>query len=108
MESAYRTFSEYAIARASGHDWLRIILSIDVFEKACSYDVCFFENDKKIQSQIETAIELDVALTNSALFLRDDLLINSGERMWGLEFILQKDGKFNITYDYNAPEWVNT
>lgn len=88
VESAYTTLSEYAIARAGDHDWRTIILSIDIFEKACSYDVCFFESDQKKQSQIETAIELDVALTNAALFLRDDLLINSGDRIWGLEFVL--------------------
>lgn len=41
---------------------------------------------------------------DAALFLRDDLLRTTGQRIWGLTFTLFPDGKFKIEYDYNKPE----
>lgn len=41
---------------------------------------------------------------DAALFLRDNLLQSTGDRIWGLTFTLYRDGKFNIEYDYNKPE----
>jgi hypothetical protein len=38
------------------------------------------------------------------LFLRDDLLRTTGQRIWGLSFTLFPDGQFKIEYDYNKPE----
>ncbi|OUL97934.1 hypothetical protein [Variovorax sp. JS1663] len=40
---------------------------------------------------------------DAALFLRDDLLKTTGQRIWGLTFTLYPDGKFDIDYDYNRP-----
>lgn len=49
-----------------------------------------------------------IDLLNTALvFLRDDLLRTTGQRIWGLTFTLYPDGKFNIEYDYNKPEWYD-
>ena len=42
--------------------------------------------------------------TNAIRFLRDDLLLTTGQRIWGLTFTLYPTGKFNIEYDYNMPE----
>ncbi|MEO8121765.1 MAG: hypothetical protein ABI606_20885 [Rhodoferax sp.] len=41
---------------------------------------------------------------DAALYLRDDLLKTTGERIWGLTFTLYPTGKFKIDYDYNKPE----
>lgn len=41
---------------------------------------------------------------DAALYLRDDLLRTTGQRIWGLTFTLYPTGKFNIEYDYNKPE----
>jgi hypothetical protein len=41
---------------------------------------------------------------DAALFLRDDLLRTTGQRIWGLTFTLFPDGQFKIEYDYNKPE----
>jgi hypothetical protein len=48
----------------------------------------------------------DVALlaSDGALFLRDNVLTNSGQRIWGLKFTLFPDGRFRIEYDYAKPE----
>jgi hypothetical protein len=41
---------------------------------------------------------------DAAIFLRDDLLRTTGQRIWGLSFTLFPDGQFKIEYDYNKPE----
>jgi hypothetical protein len=38
------------------------------------------------------------------VFLRNDLLKTTGQRIWGLTFTLYPDGKFYVEYDYNKPE----
>jgi len=40
---------------------------------------------------------------DASIFLRDNLLATTGQRIWGLTFTLYPDGKFNIEYDYNKP-----
>lgn len=44
------------------------------------------------------------ASMDALLFLRDDLLRTTGQRIWGLTFTLYPDGKFKIEYDYDKPE----
>lgn len=41
---------------------------------------------------------------DTAIFLRDDLLRTTKQRIWGLTFMLYPTGKFNIEYDYEKPE----
>ncbi|RKT50736.1 hypothetical protein DFR40_2663 [Azonexus fungiphilus] len=44
------------------------------------------------------------SIRDACLYLRDDLLQTTGQRIWGLTFTLHPDGKFNIEYDYEKPE----
>lgn len=37
-------------------------------------------------------------------FLGDNLLETTGNRIWGVDFTLFPDGKFNIEYNYNKPD----
>lgn len=39
--------------------------------------------------------------------LRDQILAETGKRIWGLTFTLYPDGKYEIEYDYNVPEGFN-
>jgi len=41
---------------------------------------------------------------DAAIYLRDNILATTGQRIWGLTFTLYPTGKFNIEYDYNKPE----
>ncbi len=43
-------------------------------------------------------------IQEAALYLREQILRATGDRIWGLTFTLYPDGKFNIEYDYNKPE----
>ena len=53
---------------------------------------------------LSLGMERGFKVNDAALFLRDDLLATTGERIWGLTFTLYPDGKFKIDYDYNKPE----
>jgi hypothetical protein len=48
--------------------------------------------------------DMRIESMNALLFLRDDLLRTTGQRIWGLSFTLFPDGQFKIEYDYNKPE----
>lgn len=50
--------------------------------------------------------ELD-ELYGITLSLRDQILAETGKRIWGLTFTLYPDGKHEIEYDYNVPEGFN-
>ena len=49
----------------------------------------------------------DFNIFSSILFLRDQILAETGKRIWGLTFTLYPDGKYEIEYDYNVPEGFN-
>lgn len=56
-------------------------------------------------NEIDIPIGMSIfKIQKAVLFLRDDLLRTTGQRIWGLTFTLYPDGKFNIEYDYNKPE----
>lgn len=107
-EQAYKVFADHASLLASFPEWERFVLSVEIFDSSCSFVHFFFFSGKQFQSDVAASIQDNILVHNAALFLRDDLLQTTGARAWGLEFVLQKDGKFNITYDYNVPEWVNS
>ena len=46
-------------------------------------------------------------LNETIISLRDQILAETGKRIWGLTFTLYPDGKYEIEYDYNVPEGFN-
>ncbi len=42
--------------------------------------------------------------SESIRFLRENLLATTGNRIWGVDFTLFPDGKFNIEYNYDKPD----
>lgn len=107
-ELAYKVFADHASLLANLHEWEMFVLTVEMFESGCSFSHFFTLGSKQFQSGVGVSIQDNILVNNAAIFLRDNLLKTTGERAWGLEFVLQKNGKFNITYDYNTPEWVNT
>ena len=48
--------------------------------------------------------EVASVASDAVLYLREDLLKTTGQRIWGLTFTLYPDGKFTVEYDHNKPE----
>jgi hypothetical protein len=103
VEAAYMLIAN-TLARASqSHHWKYLIMKAPVFGRSLGGTTTIqFESDGAER-------DLPVGLTlfdiqAAALYLRDDLLRTTGQRIWGLTFTLYPSGKFNIEYDYDKPE----
>lgn len=67
-------------------------------------DCCRIANGRIFKNDRFPPLEVAGPASRAALFLRDDLLRTTGQRIWGLTFTLFPDGQFKIEYDYNKPE----
>lgn len=64
-------------------------------------------NNGEILTYINVPNDDDFDIFHSLLFLRNQILKETGKRIWGLTFTLYPDGKHEIEYDYNVPEGFN-
>jgi len=105
VEEAYGLLAQYLIGFIDGRQWDRAVCNMRILNSMArgmhwlEYgdivdELGGFSNDSNV---IWDGLD-------AALFLRDDLLATTGERIWGLTFTLYPKGKFNIEYDYNKPE----
>ncbi|WP_146744640.1 hypothetical protein [Herbaspirillum rubrisubalbicans] len=47
------------------------------------------------------AREASALASEAVRFLRQEIIKTTGDRIWGVNFSLYPDGKFNVEYDYN-------
>lgn len=105
VEDAYFALANYIQAFIGMRKWSEAGCKIGVFEKMAKGSQWLNnENIKDEQGGFETNQNALWDGLDAALFLRDNLLATTGQRIWGLTFTLYPDGKFNIEYDYNKPE----
>jgi hypothetical protein len=102
VEEAYSLIAG-VLLNAANDAWEKTELNTPIYKETCSgmsFSV-FYSNRKT-----STTVDWDAVdqVNVCALYLRDDLLKTTGQRIWGLTFTLYPDGKFNIDYDYNKPE----
>ena len=64
-----------------------------------------FNNDEELEKLRYK--ENNYPIHESLHFIRDQILAETGKRIWGLTFTLYPDGKYEIEYDYNIPEGFN-
>lgn len=103
-ENAYSLIAESLIAKAGDLSWDNLIVEVSIFNKMCSSTYWVTQGEKKIQGSGKPSLNLKRDSLSAILFLRDNLLVTTGQRIWGLIFTLYPNGKFNIEYDYNKPE----
>jgi hypothetical protein len=103
-EMAYKLILEVAIAEAGSLQWDTLIVEKVIYNKMCKSTYWLIYNNKKLQGNGDASIELSSRATKATLFLRDNLLETTGQRIWGLTFTYHENGKFNIEYDYTKPE----
>ncbi|WP_162578040.1 hypothetical protein [Variovorax sp. PBS-H4] len=100
VEDAYKTIARVLVNKASpGWSFLRAVCPI--LSKGCG-------GVETIQAGISGKVDIPIGseifvLQDACIFLREDLLKSTGQRIWGLTFTLYPDSKFNIEYDYNKP-----
>ena len=98
VEEAYGLIAEKMRVAAEDASWHRLELRAAIHNLMVSSTFV-----------VHTAVNVDESkyvktISDPCLFLRDDLLRTTGQRIWGLTFTLFPDGQFKIEYDYNKPE----
>lgn len=105
VEEAYITLAEYVQAFIDKRRWNEAGCEMKVYEnmaKASQWLV--YEDVRDELGGFEAHPDAMWKGLDAAIFLRDDILSTTGERIWGLTFTLFPEGKFKIEYDYNQPE----
>lgn len=104
VEHAYECIAKQILAFVDDRAWHSAGAKYEVFQASVGASWWReIDGEKDAQGSFPPR-GLSSLATKSALFLRDDLLKTTGQRIWGLTFTLYPDGKFNIEYDYNKPD----
>ena len=53
------------------------------------------------------AREASALASEAVRFLHQEIIKTTGDRIWGVNFSLYPDGKFNVEYDYNKPNGLD-
>jgi hypothetical protein len=100
-ERAYEALGQ-VLTRKASQGWSSLHAICPILNKGCGGITTV---QKSTSGEADIPIGMDVFVVQDAcLFLRDDLLKTTGQRIWCLTFTLYLDGKVNIEYDYNRPE----
>ena len=96
------------ISFAHNREWDKLIGSYEIIDQSggpTRYILSF----NYIEDDEYHGISTEIVRTtfNAILSLRDQILAETGKRIWGLTFTLYPDGKYEIEYDYNVPEGFN-
>ncbi|HEY0893706.1 MAG TPA: hypothetical protein VGE32_11665 [Cellvibrio sp.] len=103
-EEAYQAIAQEAIEEAGDSLWDSVVVEAKIFEKASKVTHWIIFKGKKSQGNGDASSAAWGMASKGRLFLRDNLLETTGERIWGFTFTLTRDGNFNIEYDYEKPE----
>ncbi|UIN23087.1 hypothetical protein [Herbaspirillum frisingense] len=103
LEDAYSQIANGILWFVQGEEWSCAKASASIWQR--STQVSYTRTVKGEQITDDRYPPLDVALDSSdaLLFLRDQLLKMTGQRIWGMGFTLFPNGSFDIEYDYSKP-----
>ena len=103
VEEAYNEIAKSLLDFPRGREWDKLVFNSKIYTQMASSSK--YLKYKGIQDNKSKGWSSDSIDSGGAvLFLRDNLLATTGERIWGLTFTLYPSGKFHIDYDYNKPE----
>ncbi|NSL54559.1 antitoxin YezG family protein [Uliginosibacterium aquaticum] len=104
VEEAYQSLANEILECVSGEQWDFARSSVKIFSRMTQTDIERKNGESSYVNEKFSAFDVGMKASAAALYLRDNLLATTGQRIWGLTFTLYPDGKFNIEYDYNKPE----
>lgn len=104
-EDAYKKLASYVLAYEGDRSWESAGCKFLIYSKMASGSQWLVSGGMRDEiGGFEGSEDALWAGLDAALFIRDDLLSTTGQRIWGLMFTLYPDGKFNIDYDYKIPD----
>jgi hypothetical protein len=102
VETAYSLIGE-ALASQANPGWIKVIFHTFILKNYCSSMSFLAEYPDGKTSSFGLGRLKGFEVSDTCIFLRDDLLATTGDRIWGLTYTLFTDGKIKIEYDYNKP-----
>lgn len=102
-EDAYNKIASILLASASSPEWHLLFANAPILANGCGGVTTVQRNQDGVDTDLAVGFGV-FEIEKAAIYLRDDLLRNTGQRIWGLTFTLYPTGKFKIAYDYNKPE----
>lgn len=103
-EDAYRYIAEKGICVFEGDSWDMIVIECEIGERMVTSSIHKLLKGEKESPKRSSPMAIDIKACDAALFLRDDLLKTTGDRIWGLTMSIDNQGKFDIAYSYEQPE----
>jgi hypothetical protein len=103
VEDAYELMGQIILRNAHSSEWHSLIIDAPILSTGCGGVVTVQRDQSGKDTDLHVAFDV-FEIQQAALFLRDELLRTTGDRIWGLTFTLFPTGKFKIEYDYNKPE----
>ena len=103
VEDAYQTIANTLNAWAKS-GWRSLELRTPIYRTMCGGMSFSSIGDNGSEEQLQFDWDGIDRINHAVLFLRDDLVRTTGQRIWGLTFTLRSNGKFSLGYDYNKPE----
>ena len=86
-------------------DWNKIVYSAIIYNDNCKMQTKYLKNG--VVKYFNLGFDNTFEISDISCSLRDQILAQTGKRIWGLTFTLYPDGKYEIEYDYNVPEGFN-
>lgn len=102
-ESAYQKLAEFATKFAPDPGWKQLRLDIEMYEKSVSHTGHCYSEDGSESYFVIPPNQSD-GFSDACFFLRNNLKATQGTEAYGLDFVLKRDGKFTIKYNYDRPE----
>ncbi|PIE46577.1 MAG: hypothetical protein CSA42_07770 [Gammaproteobacteria bacterium] len=103
LEKIYYEIATILYRSVGTEEWDKLNLTTDILQNNCSSLITFLSISSNIR-YFQISFDDVFILNDSLILLRDLMLKEMKERIWGLTFTLYPDGKFEIEYDYNKPE----
>lgn len=104
LNKAYEILAKELLEFIGNNNWDKAVSKYEIFSKMISKERSFFIDNKEIWDGEEISKEVRTNASNAAYYIKDFLIKNQGDRIWGLTFTLYPNGKFEIEFDYNKPE----
>lgn len=104
VENAYEYLAKSILEFVAGAQWDTARSRTKILNRMTETSYWRNSGDEVVENDKFPSLEAEKSASKAAIFLRDNILTTTSQRIWGLTFTLYPDGKFNIEYDYNKPE----
>lgn len=102
LDLAYQELANACLDFIHGRSWESVSCKSTILSGMARTGI-FLTDQGRINEDSVDWPNLAIKPGAAALFIRDDFLKRTGDRIWGLTFTLFPDGKFDIEFDYSKP-----